>query len=392
MIDECGFLDLGFEGQKYTWSRHFENGSSIWERLDRCLVTSSWFLSFPGSKVYHLRCDSSDHIPLFIRLSGIDAPRQKKKFRFEEMWLSNRECEDVIFSAWHSGDGLRFEDDVLKKIDKCGKQLTWWDRNVFGNVRRELERLKKQLVEAKSAAMVSGENFRVRQLKKEIEVLLDRESIMWAQRSRLLWARNGDRNTKYFHSRATQRLRRNKVEGIRDSEGIWRDQQHNISVVLVDYFKELFSSCEAVGTQMMDVLSCIPTIIDEEMNSMLSREFSEQEVVDALKQMAPLKAPRPDGMPPLFYQHFWGTVSQDVTASILAWLNSGILPTPLNHTFIALIPKNHNPEFAHQYHPISLCNVLYKIYSKVLANCLKKLIPLIVTEHQSAFTRSESVV
>ena len=72
------------------------------------------------------------------------------------------------FSAWHSGDSLGFKDDVLNKIDKCGKQLTWWDRNVFGNVRRELERLKKLLVEAEFAAMVSGENFRVRQLKKEI--------------------------------------------------------------------------------------------------------------------------------------------------------------------------------------------------------------------------------
>ena len=41
VIDECGLLDLGFEGPKYTWSRNFENGSSIWERLDRCLATSS---------------------------------------------------------------------------------------------------------------------------------------------------------------------------------------------------------------------------------------------------------------------------------------------------------------------------------------------------------------
>ena len=41
VIDECGFLDLGFEGPKYTWSKRFENGSSIWERLDRCLATSS---------------------------------------------------------------------------------------------------------------------------------------------------------------------------------------------------------------------------------------------------------------------------------------------------------------------------------------------------------------
>ena len=50
------------------------------------------------------------------------------------MWLSNRECEEVIFSAWHSGDNLGFEGDVLQRIDKCGKELTWWDRNVFDNV------------------------------------------------------------------------------------------------------------------------------------------------------------------------------------------------------------------------------------------------------------------
>ena len=139
------------------------------------------------------------------------------------------------------------------------------------------------------------------------------------------------------------------------------------------------------------MLSCIPTIIDDDINGMLSQEFSEQELVVALKQMAPLKAPGLDGMPPLFYQHFWGIVSNDVTSSILSWLNSGILPTPLNHTFIALIPKIHNPKYAYQFCPISLCNVLYKIYSKVLANPLKKLIPYIVTKHQSAFTKDRLI-
>ena len=159
--------------------------------------------------------------------------------------------------------------------------------------------------------------------------------------------------------------------------------------MLVEYFKGLFATSEPNGSQ--EVLYCISTIIDENMNAILCQDFSEQEVVAALKQIAPLKAPRPDGMPPLFYQHFWGTVSRDVTSSILAWLNSGILPTPLNHTFISLIPKIHNPKHAHQYHPISLCNVLYKIYSKVLANRLKKLMPHIITEHQSAFTKDRLI-
>ena len=103
--------------------------------------------------------------------------------------------------------------------------------------------------------------------------------------------------------------------------------------------------------------------------------------------MAPLKAPGPDGMPPLFYQHFWGLVDKDVTSSILSWLNTGTLPHLVNHTFITLIPKTENLEYVTHFHPISLCNVLYKIFSKVLANRLKSILPTIVTEHQLVFTK-----
>ena len=71
-----------------------------------------------------MRCDSSNHIPLLIVLLGFDIPKQKKIFHFEEMWLSNRGCEEVVFSAWNSGDTFGFEGGVLAKIDKCGKDLT----------------------------------------------------------------------------------------------------------------------------------------------------------------------------------------------------------------------------------------------------------------------------
>ena len=108
------------------------------------------------------------------------------------------------------------------------------------------------------------------------------------------------------------------------------------------------------------------------MNNMLTGDFLECEVVTTLKQIAPLKALGPNGMPSLFYQHFWLVVDHDVVSSVLSWINSGTLPHPINHTFITLIPKIINPEFIHEYCPISLCNVLYKLFSKVLANRLKK--------------------
>ena len=88
---------------------------------------------------------------------------------------------------------------------------------------------------------------------------------------------------------------------------------------------------------------------------MITGEFLEHEVTAALKQMASLKAPDLDGMPSLFYQHFWQMVDHDVIKFILSWLNSCTLPYPINHTFVALIQKIKNPKHVTEYHPISLC-------------------------------------
>ena len=95
--------------------------------------------------------------------------------------------------------------------------------------------------------------------------------------------------------------------------------------------------------------------------------------------------------PPCFFQHFWPMIEGDVTHSVLSWLNSGTLPHPVNHTFITLIPKKKNLISVSEYRPISLCNVLYKIFSKVLANRLKKFLNSIITEHQSAFAKGRLI-
>lgn len=81
VIDECSLVDLGFVGPKYTWSKHFEDDHLIWERLDRGMATNSWFLTFPlGTRVNHLSCNPSDHLPLSINLSGLEnLPKKKKK-------------------------------------------------------------------------------------------------------------------------------------------------------------------------------------------------------------------------------------------------------------------------------------------------------------------------
>ena len=161
--------------------------------------------------------------------------------------------------------------------------------------------------------------------------------------------------------------------GIQNSLRDWVTQPKDIAETLFESYQQLFTSSNLVIEEV--ALNHMEKSFTNEMNAMLMQEFTELEVEVALKQMAPLKAPAPNGMPPLFYQNFWSLVGDDVSKTILSMLNSATIPYPLNHTVITLIPKTKNPLATTDYCPISLCNVLYKLFSKVLANRVKKILP-----------------
>ena len=101
--------------------------------------------------------------------------------------------------------------------------------------------------------------------------------------------------------------------------------------------------------------------------------------------MAPLTALGPDGMSPIFYKSFWHIVGEDVTTMVIKVLNSSVVLESLNSTFIALIPKVEQPRKVSDFHPISLCNVIYKLISKVLVNRLKFFLAMAIPESQGAF-------
>jgi 23S rRNA U2552 (ribose-2'-O)-methylase RlmE/FtsJ len=132
-------------------------------------------------------------------------------------------------------------------------------------------------------------------------------------------------------------------------------------------------------------LASITKRVTRGQNLLLLKEFTGEEIDNALAQMQPLKDPGPDGFEACFYQKNWSTVGDEVKQATLNFLNNGMFDRTINYTYIALIPKSPGAASVCDYRLISLCNVIYKVIAKTLANRLKQVLPSIISQQQSAF-------
>ncbi|GKA91498.1 hypothetical protein Tco_0813368, partial [Tanacetum coccineum] len=164
---------------------------------------------------------------------------------------------------------------------------------------------------------------------------------MSKKRSRIQCLRDGDKNTRFFHTRATSQNKRNNLLRLKCEDNRWVDNENDVHGLVSTYFSNLFRSSSPQECDL--IVEDIDQSLTENDILALEKHVTTKEVYDALMQMSPSKAPGPDG----------------------------VLPTNTNKTLITLIPKVSKPESLKDMHPISLCNVLYKIISKVLVNDLK---------------------
>ncbi|KAL8129725.1 hypothetical protein V2J09_018880 [Rumex salicifolius] len=97
----------------------------------------------------------------------------------------------------------------------------------------------------------------------------------------------------------------------------------------------------------------------------MDKTFQEEEVKDAMFQMRALKAPGLNGFQPLFFQHCWDIVGKSVCRDVKRFFENGEFQEGLNHTLIVLIAKVAKSETIAQFRLINLCNVFYKLITKV---------------------------
>lgn len=230
----------------------------------------------------------------------------------------------------------------------------------------------------------------VHYLEKEIGKTWEQETEFWRQKCRKAWLIKGDKNTSFFHTKVAQRRRRNRITGVFNGRGDWCEDKEVIATEFVGYFHSLFTAEGVI--HVGDVLGAVKPLVTNRMNTRLTKEVTRMEVKQALFEMDPSKAPGSDGMTAGFFQRYWDTVGEDVTGAVQQFFTTGYLLKSLNHSQIVLIPKVKTPTQVSQYRPISLCNVVYKIIAKVLANRLRIFLPSIISCTQSAFVKNRQIV
>jgi hypothetical protein len=318
----------------------------------------------------------------------VPTPSFDHAFRFEAAWLQEDSCAQLVRDAaqlvrdaWNDTfDGFSLAADRIRKV---AVKLQDWNRNVLGDLQKRIKKTRKDLNRCLKDTISQESIHREHVLRFKLERLEDQLDVYWKQRAHVDWLKHGDRNTRFFHSCCSERKRRNRITKLKKENGDIIERQEELKQHISNHYRSLFTAQPA--TNLSELLEHVQPRVTDYINDSLLSPFTEDEVFEALQNIGDLKAPGPDGMPAIFYKRFWEVVGDHVKNEVLQVLNGGPVPADWNNTTVVLIPKVKNPECIKDLRPISLCNVIYKIVSKVLTSRLKVFIGDIISQNQSAF-------
>jgi len=133
------------------------------------------------------------------------------------------------------------------------------------------------------------------------------------------------------------------------------------------------------------VAGLFSSYISEEDSLSLDRPCSLSEILVALNYFSKDKIPGPDGWTVEFYLHFFDLVGLDILELVEDSRLKGKVVGALNSTFLTLIPKDSNPNIFYDYRPIALCNLCYKLISKIIASRIKPFLSRYISNEQLGF-------
>ncbi|KAG7569624.1 Endonuclease/exonuclease/phosphatase superfamily [Arabidopsis thaliana x Arabidopsis arenosa] len=394
VIRYCSLREMRAHGPLFTWCNKREHGL-ICKKLDRVLQNGNWFRTFPQSYYVMEPGGCSDHLRGKLFLSS-EFQKPKAPFKFTNIIASHSEFITKVEEYWRETPVLFQSTFSLFRFSKKLKLLKPILRELS---RRELANISQRSAEAYeelcSKQLSSLSNPTPQEINAEAqaherwEKVAGLEENYLKQKSKLHWLHVGDKNNKVFYNAISERHSQNFIHEIIDENGNCLKNMEDIKAEGVRFFSHLLSHqpSDFTGISVDDLRELLTFRCSTQEQEQLLVDVTEEEVKQIIFSMPLNKSPGPDGYTVEFFRSTWTVIGSDLTVAIQSFFKFGFLPKGVNATILALIPKKTDASVMKDYRPISCCNVLYKIISKILAKRLKVLLPSFIAPNQSAFIK-----
>ncbi|KAL9680572.1 hypothetical protein QQ045_018453 [Rhodiola kirilowii] len=177
------------------------------------------------------------------------------------------------------------------------------------------------------------------------------------------WLKDGDLNSAFYHGTIKARRNLARINFVTEEDSDVQTSEQ-IGAYAVDYYSNLLSGHPPPPSP--NAFGSFEKVISDEDNGFLTKMPLEDEIFHELKGMSDDSAPSPDGFTSRFYVFFWDIIKADVVNAVAAFFHGIQILKIVGATYLTLIFKYPNPCSISDLHPISLCNVVHKLFSRIL--------------------------
>eukprot|EP00253_Pinus_taeda_P023692 PITA_23692 len=344
-IQNNWLISLPFNNGIFTWSNKRAGMHQITSCLDIFLLSDNAIHIEGEFATSILPYTISNHWPISLQWNRPGNTIQRP-FCFESFWMSHPDFNNLINSEWNnfspSSGSKMFQFKQKLKHLKC--KIKHWNHTSFGNIFQAQNALDQDMKLLQKRIIIEGRS----------DDLPEEEKVL---------------------------------------EGAKVGTHEEIESEILNYFKQVHQEPHGDRSRAIEKITLnIPKIISEEHNELLLKSVYLREVETTARQLKAGKGPGPDGFTSDFFHNFWELIKREVWQVVeesrtLRWMFPG-----LNVTFISLVPNDDQPSTPEKYKPIDLCNIIYKIVSKVIASRLKLLLPLIISPEQSRYIEDRQIM
>ncbi|XP_058760611.1 uncharacterized protein LOC131633951 [Vicia villosa] len=330
-IDMLDLVDVLVVGGRFTWSNKEGNAKS---RLDRFLLSDGLIDDWKivGQRVGDM--DILDHVPIWLIAN--DKNWGPKPFRVNNCWFENKDFKNYVEEAWNDLTVVGRQDFVMKeKLKLLKSKLRVWNKEKFGWIDLKIEEAttkinrRDQLQDGIGQRVGGGMEDEIKKAKDDLWKHLSLKENLLRQKSRQKWIKEGDQNTKYFHHSIKERRRRNNIVAVTTEEGGLVEDVESIRKEVLKVFAGRFKEGNATRPSWdnltFNVLSAADRIF-------LESEFTMEEI----------------------------TKAEDILKFVKEFHRISTLSKAITVSFIALIPKNANPQGLNEHRPICLRELFVK--------------------------------